>query len=107
MNTLELPPSWPDTAPTPILPGLWQGVTSESSHLGMPTKAEHYRGEQPFDLIVTRYADAQSAPWGSRTFGMGSQMRRLTRMNGSAASRRSLHVDGRPGIGSLFAERRV
>jgi hypothetical protein len=64
MNTLELSPSWPDTAPTEILPGLWQGGTSESSHLGMPTKADHYRGERPFDLIVTLYADAQPAPWG-------------------------------------------
>ena len=64
MSTLELPPSWPDTAPTEILPGLWQGGTSESSHLGMPTKADHYRGKRPFDLIVTLYADAQPAPWG-------------------------------------------
>ncbi len=64
MNALEAPPSWPDTAPTEILPGLWQGGTSESSHLGMPTKADHYRGERPFDLIVTLYADAQPAPWG-------------------------------------------
>lgn len=30
----------------------------------MPTKADHYRGERPFDLIVTLYADAQPAPWG-------------------------------------------
>ena len=37
---------------------------SESSHLGMPTKPGHYRGERPFDLIVTLYADAQPAPWG-------------------------------------------
>ena len=64
MKTQELPPSWPDTAPTEILPGLWQGGTSESSHLGMPTKVGHYRGERPFDLIVTLYADAQPAPWG-------------------------------------------
>jgi hypothetical protein len=64
MSTLELPPSWPDTAPTEILPGLWQGGTGESSHLGMPTKADHTRGERPFDLIVTLYADAQPAPWG-------------------------------------------
>lgn len=64
MNTLELPPSWPDTAPTEILPGLWQGGTSEANHLGMPTKPDHYRGERPFDLIVTLYADAQPAPWG-------------------------------------------
>jgi len=64
MNALEAPPSWPDTAPTEILPGLWQGGTSESSHLGMPTKVGHYRGERPFDLIVTLYADAQPAPWG-------------------------------------------
>ncbi len=55
---------WPDTSPSEILPGLWQGGTSESSHLGMPTKAGHYRGERPFDLIVTLYADAQPAPWG-------------------------------------------
>jgi len=64
MNTLELPPSWPDTAPTEILPGLWQGGTSESDHLGQPTKRDHYRGKRPFDLIVTLYADAQPAPWG-------------------------------------------
>lgn len=59
-----LPHDWPDPAPTEILPGLWQGGTSESSHLGQPTKPNHYRGERPFDLIVTLYADAQPAPWG-------------------------------------------
>lgn len=59
-----LPHDWPDPAPTEILPGLWQGGTSESSHLGQPTKPNHYRGERPFDLIVTVYADAQPAPWG-------------------------------------------
>lgn len=64
MKTLELPPSWPDPAPTEILPGLWQGGTSESSLLGQPTKPGHYRGKRPFDLIVTLYADAQPAPWG-------------------------------------------
>jgi hypothetical protein len=64
MNTLELSPSWPDTSPTEILPGVWQGGTSESSFLGMSTKVGHYRGEHPFDLIVTLYADAQPAPWG-------------------------------------------
>lgn len=64
MKTLELPPSWPDPAPTEILPGLWQGGTSESSLLGQPTKPGHYRGRRPFDLIVTLYADAQPAPWG-------------------------------------------
>lgn len=64
MKTLELPPSWPDPAPTEILPGLWQGGTSESSLLGQPTKQGHYRGKRPFDLIVTLYADAQPAPWG-------------------------------------------
>jgi len=30
----------------------------------MPTKPGHYRGERPFDLIITLYADAQPAPWG-------------------------------------------
>ena len=64
MKTLELPPSWPDPAPTEIPPGLWQGGTSESSLLGQPTKPGHYRGKRPFDLIVTLYADAQPAPWG-------------------------------------------
>ena len=64
MNPLELPSSWPDPAPTEILPGLWQGGTSESSLLGQPTKPGHYRGRRPFDLIVTLYADAQPAPWG-------------------------------------------
>jgi hypothetical protein len=59
-----LPHDWPDPAPTEILPGLWQGGTSESSHLGQPTKPNHYRGERPFDLIVTLYSDAQPAPWG-------------------------------------------
>ena len=57
-------PSWPDPAPTEILPGLWQGGTSESSLLGQPTKPSHYRGRRPFDLIVTLYADEQPAPWG-------------------------------------------
>ena len=64
MNTLELPPSWPDPAPTEILPGLWQGGTSESSLLGQPTKPSHSRGRRPFDLIVTLYAVEQPAPWG-------------------------------------------
>lgn len=64
MKTLELSPSWPDPASTEILPGLWQGGTSESSLLGQPTKPGHYRGNRPFDLIVTLYADAQPAPWG-------------------------------------------
>ena len=64
MKALELPPSWPDPAPTEILPGLWQGGTSESSLIGRPTKPDHYRGKRPFDLIVTLYADAQPAPWG-------------------------------------------
>ena len=64
MNALEHPRSWPDPAPTEILPGLWQGGTSESSLLGRPTKSGHYRGKRPFDLIVTLYADAQPAPWG-------------------------------------------
>ena len=57
-------PSWPDPVPTEILPGLWQGATSESSLLGQPIKPNHYRGERPFDLIITLYADAQPAPWG-------------------------------------------
>ena len=64
MKALELPPSWPDPAPTEILPGLWQGGTSESSLIGRPSKPDHYRGKRPFDLIVTLYADAQPAPWG-------------------------------------------
>ena len=45
INTLELSPSWPDTAPTEIPPGFWQGGTSESSHLGTLTKAGHNRRE--------------------------------------------------------------
>ena len=63
MKTLELPRRWPDPAPTEILPGLWQGGTSESSLLGQPTRPGHYRGKRPFDIIVTLYADAQPEPW--------------------------------------------
>lgn len=71
METLELPPSWPDPAPTEVLPGLWQGGTSESSLLGQPAKPGHYRGNRPFDLIVTLYADAQPAPWGVEEIRFG------------------------------------
>ncbi len=84
MNTLELPPSWPDAAPTEILSGLRQGGTSESDHLGQPTKRDHYRGKRPFDLIVTLYADVQPAPWGLRRLGTGFPMLSWTRSIWSA-----------------------
>lgn len=64
MKTLELPPSGPAPSPSEIRPGLRQGGTSESSLLGQPTKRGHYRGNRPFDFIVTLYADAQPAPRG-------------------------------------------
>ena len=90
-----LPHDWPDPAPTEILPGLWQGRTSESSHLGQPTKPNHYRGERPFDIIVTLYADAQPAPWGVEEIRYGfpdgqlelDDLERVTRIAVTAAER--------------------
>lgn len=71
MQITDIAPTWPDTTPTEILPGLCQGGTSESSHLDMPAKAEHHWGGCPFDLIITLYADAQPAPWGVEEIRFG------------------------------------
>ena len=54
---------WPAYAPDQILPRLYQGGTEDDHVVGEAIPADHYRGERPFDLIVTLYADAQPAPW--------------------------------------------
>lgn len=56
--------AWPDYAPDEILPGLWQGGTEDHEVVGCHPPAAHYASIQPFDLVVTLYADALPAPWG-------------------------------------------
>ena len=56
--------TWPDYAPDEILPGLWQGGTEDDEVVGCRAPAGHYARRQPFDLVVTLYADALPAAWG-------------------------------------------
>lgn len=55
---------WPDYAPDEILPGLWQGGTEHDEVVGCRAPAGHYDRRQPFDLVITLYADALPAAWG-------------------------------------------
>lgn len=65
------PTSWPAYAPDQILPRLYQGGTEDDHVVGEAIPADHYRGERPFDLIVTLYADSQPAPWGVEEIRFG------------------------------------
>lgn len=55
---------WPEYAPDEILPGLWQGGTEDDHVLGCPAPEGHYHQSQPFDVVITLYADAMPGPWG-------------------------------------------
>jgi hypothetical protein len=70
--------TWPAYAPDQILPGLFQGGTEDDRVVGYPVPADHYRGRDEFDLIVTLYADAQPAPWGVEEMRFGFPDGRLT-----------------------------
>lgn len=62
---------WPAYAPSQILPGLFQGGTEDHHVLGGIVPADHHRGDRPFDLVVTLYADAMPAPWGVEEIRFG------------------------------------
>ena len=62
---------WPAYAPDQILPRLFQGGTEDDHVVGEGVPVDHYRGERPFGLIVTLYADAQPAPWGVEEIRFG------------------------------------
>ena len=70
--------NWPAYAPDQILPGLFQGGTENDQVVGDRVPSDHYRGEHPFDLIVTLYADAQPAPWGVEEIRFGFPDAHLT-----------------------------
>ena len=55
---------WPDYAPSEILPGLWQGGTENDEVIGCCAPRGHYGSPQPFDVVITLYADALPAAWG-------------------------------------------
>lgn len=55
---------WPEYAPSEILPGLWQGGTENDEVIGCHVPRSHYRAQQPFDVVITLYADALPAAWG-------------------------------------------
>lgn len=63
--------SWPAYAPHEILPGLWQGGTEDDDVLGGGEPAGHYGSGYPFDLVVTLYANANPAPWGTEEVRFG------------------------------------
>ncbi len=69
---------WPDYAPDEILPGLWQGGTEDHEVVGCRAPAGHYDRHQPFDLVVTLYADALPAAWGVEEARYGFPDSRLT-----------------------------
>lgn len=55
---------WPAYAPSEILPGLWQGGTEDDEVIGCHAPRGHYGSQQPFDVVITLYADALPAAWG-------------------------------------------
>jgi len=62
---------WPDFAADEILPGLFQGGTRDDEVIGCGTPRGHYDRVQPYDVVVTLYADALPAPWGVEEFRYG------------------------------------
>jgi len=52
---------WPEYAPNEILPGLLQGGTEDDEVVGRRAIESLYDRHQPFDLVVTLYADAMPA----------------------------------------------
>jgi hypothetical protein len=62
---------WPEYAPDEILPGLWQGGTEDDEVVGCRAIATRYDRRQPFDLVVTLYADAMPAAWGVEELRFG------------------------------------
>jgi hypothetical protein len=62
--------SWPEYAADEIVPGLFQGGTEDSDvvWVGAP---QRLRGDYPYDLVVTLYADANPVPWGVHEFRFG------------------------------------
>lgn len=67
MSTLD---TWPDVTPDEIVPGLFQGGT-EDHDVVMVGSRQRLRGEYPFDVVVTLYADANPAPWGVEEMRFG------------------------------------
>ena len=62
---MKLDVDWfPTATASEILPRLWMGGLTEQEHLGEPLEEDHYSFDNPYDLIITLYADAQPAPWG-------------------------------------------
>jgi hypothetical protein len=55
---------WPEVAPTEILPGLWMGGLTVDEYVGQPLGESHYSFDNPYDIVVTLFGDAQPAPWG-------------------------------------------
>lgn len=75
-NSLTMPYAsdsswWPAYAPDEILPGLWQGGTEDDEVVGRRAIATRYDRCQPFDLVVTLYADAMPAAWGVEELRFG------------------------------------
>ena len=62
---------WPSVEPTEILPRLWMGGTSEDRYIGGDVPPDHYDFAYEYDFIVTLYADAMPAPWGTVEFRLG------------------------------------
>lgn len=79
--------SWPEYAPDEILPGLFQGGT-EDLDVVMFGARQRTRGDYPFDVVVTLYADANPAPWGVEEIRFGFYDANLT----SADARRVIRV---------------
>ena len=62
--------TWPDATPDEIVPGLFQGGT-EAHDVVMVGSRQRLRGDYPFDVVVTLYADANPAPWGVEEMRFG------------------------------------
>lgn len=62
---------WPEYAPDEILTGLWQGGTEDDEIVGCLAIATRYDRDQPFDVVVTLYADAMPAAWGVEELRFG------------------------------------
>lgn len=69
---------WPAYSPDEILPGLWQGGTEDDEIVGGRAIATRYDAYQPFDVVVTLYADAMPAAWGVEELRFGFPDSNLT-----------------------------
>lgn len=61
---------WPLARPDEVLPGLYQGGTEDDDVI-MRGARQRLRGDYPFDLVVTLYADANPVPWGVEEIRFG------------------------------------